>query len=340
MTAASTEVPTQSEVTSRRVWSYARATSSVFQGAVGSILIAFIVVVVVGEVLVGRQFSSAGNLSIIATSTAVPLLLGTASSFALLSGVVDLSIGSNAGLSAGVFTLLTLQHWNSWLAAGIVLLMGAAVGLINAVVVVRLGANTIAATLGMLTLLGALLYVVVGPSGSVTHLVKGLYTFVNQPLGSVTVIFVIILGLLAAAVYVATRSRFGRHCKAVGGDETAARRAGISVQRVRTATFLLSGVGAAVGGLLYAGQQGGATDSLGANLPFQVYAALMIGGYSIIRGGIGNPVGGALGIFVVAGVTDIIALKAFNTYYTDVLVGLLLIIAVLIDRARGGEVFE
>ena len=120
----------------------------------------------------------------------------------------------------------------------------------------------------------------------------------------------------------------------------AARRAGISVNRIRCGAFLLSGLGASLGGLLYMGQLGGVTNTLGTDLAFEVYAALMIGGYSIIRGGVGNPIGGALGVLVVAGVTDIISLKSISTYYTDVIIGILLIAAVFLDRVRGGDAFE
>lgn len=95
-----------------------------------------------------------------------------------------------------------------------------------------------------------------------------------------------------------------------------------------------------VAGLIYIGQQGGASNTLGTDITFQVYAALMIGGYSIIRGGVGNPLGGAMGLLVIAGVTEIIDLKGINTYYTDVVIGALLLAAVFLDRLRGGDSFE
>ena len=66
----------------------------------------------------------------------------------------------------------------------------------------------------------------------------------------------------------------------------------------------------------------------------------MIGGYSILRGGVGNPAGGAMGLLVVAGVTDIIDVKSINTYYTNVIVGIVLVLVVFLDRLRGGDAFE
>jgi ribose/xylose/arabinose/galactoside ABC-type transport system permease subunit len=141
------------------------------------------------------------------------------------------------------------------------------------------------------------------------------------------------------AVYVVTSTRLGRHIRAAGGDERAANRAGISVRRIRIGCLILSGIGGALAGILYIGQLGGSTNILGSDVVFLVYAGVMIGGYSIIRGGVGNPAGGAMGL-VIAGVTDIIAVKSINTYYTDVIVGALLLLAVYFDRIRGGDAYE
>jgi ribose/xylose/arabinose/galactoside ABC-type transport system permease subunit len=314
--------------------------SGAFGGSTLSIAITFVAVLLVGLFWVGTEYYTTANLTIIATAAAVPLLVGTCSGFTLLAGVVDLSIGSCAGMCAAIFAYLTVHHWGAWEAAGIVVLAGMLVGATNAVAIVGFGANALAATLGMLTVLLGLQYVICGGDGLITSLVPGLYSFSNRQLGPVPLVFVLILLLVGVAFYVVAFTRLGRHIRAVGGDETAARRAGIHVKRVRVALLVLSAVGASLGGLLYMGQQGGASNVLGTDLAFQVYAALMIGGYSIIRGGVGNPVGGALGLLVIAGVTEIISLKGINTYYTDVILGILLILAVFVDRLRGGDAFE
>jgi ribose/xylose/arabinose/galactoside ABC-type transport system permease subunit len=316
------------------------ALRSVANSPTSSIAITLLAVLIVGLVWVGTSFVDKSNLNIIGTTVAVPLLLGTFGAFALLAGVVDLSIGSNAGLSATIFAYLILHHWSPWPAALVVICAGIVIGLINALVVVRLGASPIAATLGMLSALSGLQYVVNGTAGSVQALVTGLYNFSNKSLGPVPLILVLLVVLVIIAVYVVTSTRVGRHIRAVGGDERAAQRAGISVSKIRLGTLIMSGIGGALAGILYIGQLGGATNELGSDLVFLVYAGLMIGGYSIIRGGVGNPAGGAMGLVVIAGVTDIIAVKSINTYYTDVIVGILLLLAVLLDRIRGGDAYE
>lgn len=313
---------------------------SLLNSSVGSIAITLAVIVMVGVIWIGGNFVSGSNLNIVSTSIAVPLLLATCSTFALLAGVVDLSIGSNAGLSATIFAYLVLHHWNPWPSALIVLCAGTCIGLINAIVVVRLGAQPIAATLGALSALSGVQYVLNGTTGGLTVLVPGLYHFANQAAGPVPLVIILLIVLVIIAVYVVTSTRLGRHIRAAGGDERAATRAGIAVGRIRSGSLILSGLGGAVAGLLYVGQLGGVTSTLGSDVVFLIYAGVMIGGYSIIRGGIGNPVGGAMGIVVIAGITDIIAVKSINTYYTDVIVGVLLLLAVFFDRIRGGDTYE
>jgi ribose/xylose/arabinose/galactoside ABC-type transport system permease subunit len=320
--------------------SWRAVVTTVFGGATGSIAITLVTVLVVALLWVGTEFYSTANLTIIGAAVTVPLLIGTCSGFALLAGVVDLSIGSCAGVCAAIFAYLTVHHWGGWQAGGIVLLAGLVIGSVNAVTIVGFGANPLAATLGMLTGLLGLQYVITGQDGLITSLLPGLYTFSNRQLGPLPLIFVLVLVVVGMAYYIVAFSRLGRHIRAVGGDEMAAGRAGIRVKRIQAGALLLSSLGASVAGLIYIGQQGGASNTLGTDITFQVYAALMIGGYSIIRGGVGNPLGGAMGLLVIAGVTEIISVKAINTYYTDVVIGALLLAAVFLDRLRGGDKFE
>jgi ribose/xylose/arabinose/galactoside ABC-type transport system permease subunit len=310
------------------------------ESPVASIAIALAVVIAVGLVWLGGGYLSASNISIIGSFAAVPIIVGTCSGIALLSGVVDLSIGSMVGFSATTFAALTSNGRNAWEAAAICLLLGVVCGVVNAVAIVTLGADPIAATLGMLTVLRGISTVLNGNTGAIASLVSGFYDFLNQRIGPFPILFVFaILGVVVATVVV-TKTRLGRHVRAVGGDELAARRAGISVTRIRYGALILSALGAGAGGILYIGQLGGSSNMLGTGLEFQIYAALMIGGYSILRGGVGNPAGGVMGLLVVAGVGNMLDVKSINPYYVNVIVGVLLVAAVLLDRLRGGDAYE
>ena len=309
------------------------------KGPVGSIAGTLLAVVVIGLIWAGPSFLAPSNIQIVGVSVAIPLIVAVAASFALLSGVVDLSIGSMVGFGAVIFNQLVAAGLEPWLVAGITVATGASVGLVNAWVIVRFGAHPLAVTLGMLTVLRGLSQVIV-VNAPPTTLIDPLYRLTQGAVLGVPTLLLIGVGLTLVAAGFVSKTRGGRVVRAVGGDERAAARAGMSVVKVRVLALVLSGVGAAVGGILYVGQLGSASNVLGTGLEFQIYAALMIGGYSITRGGVGNPLGGLFGLLVVAGITNILNIRFFDPDYLDLIVAMILIVAVLVDRIRGGDSFE
>jgi ribose transport system permease protein len=309
-------------------------------GSVASIALTFIAVLAVGMIWVGPKFLSFGNISIMGSFLIVPLIVGAFAGFALLSGVVDLSIGSMVGFSSALFAMFLTLGWDPWAAAPVTLLACLGFGGINAIAIVGFGAEAIAATLGMLVALRGITWVLLGPQGSIFSFNPGLFALVNQSVFGLPLFFLLAVMLTLLASLLVAKSRLGRHVQAVGGDDRAAARAGISVKRVRVVALLLSAFGGGLGGIVFAGQLGSAARATGVGLEFQVYAALMIGGYSILRGGVGNPIGGALGLLAVAGVSNILDLRAISPYYVNIIVGLLLLAAVLLDRFRGGDAYE
>lgn len=309
-------------------------------GSVTSIAVALFLVVIVGLSWVGPNFLASSNVTIMGSFVAIPMLVAAFAGLALLAGVVDLSIGSMLGLSSNICAALMVAGWPLWAAGAVALLACLVCGAINATAVVIFGADTIAATLGMLVALRGLCFIIPGPIGMTAAFDPDFYGFINLTIGPLPVIFLISLGIIALAALIVSRTRRGRHVQAVGGDDRAAARAGISVTRVRFAALLLSAIGAGIGGILYVGQLGSASNYTGTGLEFQVYAAMMIGGYSILRGGVGNPLGAALGLLVIAGTSNIIDVQAISPYLTAIIVGLLLLAAVLLDRLRGGDAYD
>jgi ribose/xylose/arabinose/galactoside ABC-type transport system permease subunit len=309
------------------------------RGPVGSIGATLAATLLVGVVWVGPQFFSASNISIVGVSVAVPLIVGVLASFALLAGVVDLSIGSMVGFGAVVFNQLVAAGYSPPLVALVTITVGVAVGLGTACVSGGLGPEPLAVTLGMLTLLRGLSQVVV-VNAPPTTLLDSLYELTSGSVGGVPTLLLIGIGVALVAAGIVSKTRVGRKVQAVGGDARAAARAGIPVARVRTIALVVSSAGAALGGILYVGQLGSASNVLGTGLEFQIYAALMIGGYSITRGGVGNPIGALLGLLVVAGITNILNVEFIDPDDLDLIVAVMLLAAVLLDRFRGGDSFE
>ncbi|MFJ4999333.1 ABC transporter permease [Microbacterium sp. NPDC088619] len=312
---------------------------SYLKGPVGSIALMLAAVVIIGAVAVGPAFFSASNVRIVGVAVAIPLIVGVLASFALLAGVVDLSIGSMVGFGAVAFNQLVASGIDPWMAAGVTVLLGVVVGSINAFVIVGLGAEPLAVTLGMLTLLRGVCQAIVVQAPPTT-LIEPLYDVTQGTTFGIPTLLLMGVGLTLVAAGVVSKTRIGRKVQAVGGDPRAAQRAGISVVRVRTVALIVSAVGAAIGGIFYVGQLGSASNILGTGLEFQIYAALMIGGYSITRGGVGNPIGALLGLLVVAGITNILNVSFIDPDYLDLIVAVILLAAVLVDRFRGGDAFE
>lgn len=309
-------------------------------GPIASISLTLILVLAIGLFAAGPRFLSFGNISIMGNFLIVPLVIASFSGFALMSGVVDLSIGSMVAFSAAVFAKLLTLGWSPLAAGGASLALCAAFGGFNALAIVGFRANPIAATLGMLTALRGIAWVIVGGSGRINAFNMELFTLVNMRVFGLPLFFLVSVALILFATLMVTKMRVGRHVKAVGGDPQAAERGGISVGGVRTFALIASAIGASLGGIIFVAQLGSAGRFTGFMLEFQVYAALMIGGYSILRGGVGNPFGGALGLIVVAGMTNILDLTAYSPYFLNIIVGILLMSAVLLDRLRGGDAYE
>jgi ribose/xylose/arabinose/galactoside ABC-type transport system permease subunit len=268
-----------------------------------------------------------------------PLVVGLGASLALLGGVVDLSIGSAVGFAAMVFAVVLEAGASPWLAAAAALGAGLGVGVVNATVSVGFGADPIIATLGALVALRGLT-LVLGDSRSKVAFVPGWQSALEHDVGPFSVPFLILVGAFALAAAYIARVRPGRRVTAAGGNVFAAARAGIRTGRIRIALFLLTGGCAALAGIVYAGQLGAAPVSLGGGLELQVFAAILLGGFSISRGGVGSPLGAALGIATLAMLSSLLNITGVVAFWQDVVTGCLLLVAVFLDRLRRGEGFR
>ena len=313
-----------------------------------TILAGIVIISLVSLQGVGLAAFSTDNLFLILNYLALPLLIGMFASFSLLSGVVDLSIGSMVGLSAAVFAVLATYNLNLWLCAFIAVLVCLFFGALNGIAIVGFNANPIAVTLGMLVALRGLARVVnkFDNSGTLSSddgtviFIDGLNTFTESSFSFLPWLFVIALAFTLFIQLIISKTRYGRHIKAVGGDLTAAVRAGLPASRIKFTSLLISSGGAGIAGVLFVGKLGSSSSTLGTGMEFTVYAALMIGGYSILRGGVGNPIGGFLGLFVIAYFSNYIDNMGFDTRFADVFLGTLLLVIVYLDIRRGGEEFE
>jgi ribose transport system permease protein len=277
---------------------------------------------------VGRQISLLGIMSVGMT-------------FVLISGEVDLSVGSNYAFSGLLTGMLIIAGWalTPALCAGV--LAGAVIGLINGLLSTYGRLPSLIATLGMLSIVrGAALIMTNGQPVTVNvHNgarpdVLSAFEFMGQGyvFGVVPMQLVFFAVVAAAAWVVLSSTNFGFRIFAVGGSAKAARVAGIDVNRVKISALVLMGALAAFAGILsLAFLPSGQAGRTGLGLELDVIAATIVGGSSL-SGGEGTILGTILGVLIIGVMRNGLVLMGFSPFVQELMIGLVIIVAVGIDK--------
>jgi ribose transport system permease protein len=291
-------------------------------------VLAMLVGLFVGLTIFSEYFFSARNLGNYARQISVVGIVSLGQALVIISGGIDLSVGSIIGLSAvcaGMLSALTGEP-----AIGLVgaILIGSLVGLINGLLVTRLRINSFIATLGMLSVArGAALLITNGIPQRLDNWAGWLG---NGRIGEVPVQFILLVILTGAVWFFATRTRAGRNIYAVGNNARAARLAGIDVARTRILVFVISGTLAGLGGLLLAGLLTNASPNLGLGYELDVIAAVILGGVAL-TGGKGSIGGVVIGAALMGLLRNAFVLLNVSGYWQTITIGLVLIVAVGAD---------
>jgi ribose transport system permease protein len=285
---------------------------------------------------INPNFLTFGNLVRISVSAMIPLVLGIGATFIILMGSIDLSVEGVLTLGAVLTSMLVLNGANSndlgILAVMIVLVVGAGVGFINGVIHVRLKVPSFMTTLGT-WFIGV---------GAANALLGGMAVRINDPwirglamerfLGFPWGVW-IALFCLAAAMVIQNYTRLGRYIYALGGGEELASLSGISVARVRIATFTLAGVFYAVGGILASAQLGLGNAQIGNGRLFTTITAVVVGGTSL-SGGQGSVLQTLVGVLIVVVLSNGMVLMGVPPSVQIGVQGLMIIAAVALSMDR------
>ncbi len=297
-----------------------------------------VIAVTIGAVTSSAFFTEVNIYSLLQSSIA-PLLVALGVSIALYAGLPDLSIGSVVGASAMSYAALE-QHLQSPVLSSVIAVAGGLlVGLLNSTAVVNFNVDPIVATLGTLAGLRGVIYVLGGNQSQVA--VNPFFQELSlQRVGPIPVAFIVLICLyIVVSIYIA-KSRIGRHIQAVGGNDDAAARAGIPVGIIKRVLLLLTAGLSALAGLIYVGQLYSAPLTLGFGFELQIYAAILISGFSLTSGGIGNPMVTVAGLLLLAVITNVLDLNNIPSGWQDVVTGVLVAAAVTLDVVRRRERFH
>ncbi|AJE39294.1 ABC transporter permease [Streptomyces nodosus] len=277
-------------------------------------------------------FGNALNLSFLIGNTLPIAMIALPMTLLVVAGEIDLSVASTAGLSGAVLGRL----WNEGMAIETIiplcLLLGVVCGLVNGLLVTRLGLPSLAVTIGTLAAYRGIAQIVLG-ADAVTDFPAQYLDFAAGRIGNTFLprAFVPYLVLLAIAVLVLHATPFGRSLFAVGAGEEAARFAGIRVKRARLLLFTATGFMAALTGVFWALHYASARYDNATGLELSVVAAVLLGGVDF-DGGRGTLGGAVAGVFLLGALGNVMSLLSVSAQSQIVVTGVLLVVSVLGPR--------
>jgi rhamnose transport system permease protein len=278
------------------------------------------------------NFGSAINLSFLIGNTMVIALVALPMTMLVVAGEVDLSVGSMAGLSSAMMGALWNANWPIEYIIPFCALLGAAGGLLNGLLVTRLGLPSLAVTIGTLAAFRGLAQIVLG-ANAVTDFPQNYLTFGAGRIGSTPVpyTFVLYAVLLVAAAVTLHATPVGRSLFAIGANREAAFFAGIRVKRVKLAMFVLTGLVAGLAGVVWTLHYASARYDNATGLELSVIAAVLLGGIDF-DGGKGTLGGAVAGVFLLGTLQNLMGLADISAQSQIVVTGVLLVSSVLGPR--------
>ena len=309
--------------------------------------VALILIIIVFSAI-SPAFFTGSNLRVMTEHVAIAAIMAIGETFVILSAGIDLSVGSIAGL-AGMISGGLLNDGLSlfgvviWFNVPLVILIGlgigATAGAVNGVVITKLGVAPFIATLGMLSVARGVAELRSNGAtfpdlaGTPEHQNTGFDFVGTGSLAGVPFTIVLLAIFAAAAIYVAKRTAFGRRVYAVGGNERAAELSGVRVNRIKIGVYVISGICAAMTGLLITSQLDAAFPNTASGYELDAIAAVVLGGTSLF-GGRGTIGGTIIGAFVIVFLGDGLVLVGVSEFWQMVAKGSVIVAAVALDEAQ------
>ncbi|GAN53949.1 ABC transporter permease subunit [Tanticharoenia sakaeratensis] len=290
------------------------------------------------HLLGGYRFLSGQNLSIVAQQAAINIVLASGMTFVILTGGIDLSVGSILAASAMGGLIVSLMHGFGFLAIPACLFVGLLIGAINGVLIAGIRIPPFIATLGTLTAVRGIARLM-GGDRTVFNADLPYAWIGNDGIAITSTLVIPWLAVIALLVVVASwfvlrRTVLGVHIYAVGGNPSAARLSGVRVGAVLMFVYCLSGLLAGLGGVMSSARLYAANGlQLGQSYELDAIAAVILGGTSFV-GGIGSIWGTLVGGLMIAVLTNGLVLVGVSDIWQFIVKGLVIIIAVALDRFR------
>lgn len=298
------------------------------KGNLGTIIGLFLLIIIVS--FSTPKFLTVSNLLNLLKSNSVNAIICCGMLVAILMGEIDISVGSTVGLTGiiGAY-MLTNLGLPVWLTIICCLAVGALIGCINGFAISYLNVPAFVATLATQSLGRGFTEIL---SNGVTIRIRDqVYTSLgNTSIGGVSVIVIYAAVILAGTWVLLNKTRFGYYIYALGGNKTAAQYSGVNVKKYNMLPYVLIGLLCGICGIIWSARLGSAAATLGSGFEMDAIAAVVIGGTSM-SGGVGTVGGTFIGILIIGVITNGLNLMGINSFWQNVLKGVIIMVAVVID---------
>ena len=276
------------------------------------------------------EFLSYSNIISCFITATMYTLLAIGIAFVIMTGEIDVSIGSTLGLSAAMTGLIAKQDGSIAVMLLAVVATGAVIGLVNGVGVACFGVPSLIFTLGTNSVVRGMIYIL-SDGRTVENFGGSLASYGNLTLfAEITLYYAIAILLVAVAHIVLTKTRKGKYFIAVGDNAGGANLVGISVTGTKLLAYVLCGVFAGLGGFVFASKYGQVMTVAGNGYEMTAIAACVLGGISL-SGGLGNMVGAAIGAVIMSSISRLLVFIGLPSTYDNTITGIMLIVIVVVD---------
>ncbi len=282
------------------------------------------------------RFLTVSNFLNILRQTSINSLIAVGMTFVIITGGIDLSVGSSLALTGAVSAWLIIAGVHPLAVVLLTIGAGLFIGIINGVVISKGKTQPFIATLAIMTAVrGITLLVTNGRPLSLGHEKNaeffskiGTGYFIGIPIP----IFIMIFAF-GVAYYVLKNTRLGRRIYALGGNEEASILSGVNVDKVKIAVYGISGMLAAIAGMVITARLNSAQPTAGTGYELDAIAAVVLGGTSL-TGGVGSVLGTAVGVLIIGVLNNSLNLMNVSSHYQLVIKGVVILVAVLVDRKK------
>lgn len=295
--------------------------------------IGLILLIIVVSIL-NPSFLDLSNLLNLLRQISINGLIAFGMTFIILTGGIDLSVGSILALSSAFIVLMITSGVDPIIALIIGVLIGFVLGAVNGLLVTKGNMAPFIATLATMTIFRGLTLVItdgnpitnLGDSYLFQLFGKGYFIGIPVPAVTMIIVFVILLIILQ-------KTTFGRHTYAIGGNEVAAKISGIKVNKIKILIYGISGLMSSLAGGILTSRLNSAQPTAGTSYELDAIAAVVLGGTSL-TGGKGRIVGTLIGVLIIGVLNNGLNLLGVSSFYQQVVKGVVILIAVLIDRKK------